>query len=140
MAEDVVVFSIGQSLSVMVGAGGGREVLASITADCSSVWQDGSLLRGEYGADFPTDLLVYRIARVKVHLAANRGKGYGSLAMEKLAEFLDSHGFAATLEVVPYRDQDRAKLEAFYLRHGFEFAGAPGNMRRLPRRPVDPVG
>ncbi|APX24117.1 MAG: N-acetyltransferase [Rhodobacteraceae bacterium] len=71
---------------------------------------------------------------------AYRGRGIAHAILRRLVEAADEVGLGIELRHDPFGDQglDRAALEAFYNRHGFQrHEATPGGLFRFPRTPLD---
>lgn len=71
---------------------------------------------------------------IEVRNPKNRGKGYGSWALEKLCTWADKHGFELGLRVGPFGESPLSKPEtaAWYRRYGF----TGRSLERLVRQPL----
>jgi GNAT superfamily N-acetyltransferase len=70
---------------------------------------------------------VWWFERLSVH-PKSRGKGYGSLLVDKVVEFCKSHMIKLECGLNPYGVLTFEQLRDFYIRHGFTETGEEGLM------------
>lgn len=83
--------------------------------------------------DADEDFLELRYIRVPV---GSRGQGHGTRSLGRLCEEADRHGLVLVCTPTDEYGADRARLEAWYRRHGFTPGAAPRTVHTWARTPA----